>query len=194
MSGATGTDDDDPDDEHPDDGDPPVGIVLCGGRSTRMGRDKALIGDPAWAHRVASVLDAAGCRPTVLAGGDPSLGLSRWDQEPDTNPGAGPGAALADACRKRPGRSLVVAACDLPHLVEDDVRTLVDAVRHGAAVAVYDLGGAPQWSLVAVGGARGREIAQQVTGGSPPLHRLLAPGAVHLGATDPRTVTDIDEP
>ena len=50
---------------------PPLGVVLCGGASRRMGRDKATMGDPPWAHRVADTLQRAGCDPVVLLGEPP---------------------------------------------------------------------------------------------------------------------------
>ena len=55
------------------------GAVLCGGRSARFGRDKALVhidGQP-MAEQVARVVESAGCSPVVFVGGvgDRALGL-----------------------------------------------------------------------------------------------------------------------
>ena len=47
------------------------GAVLCGGRSERFGRDKALVeinGQP-MAEHVAAVVESAGCAPVVFVGG-----------------------------------------------------------------------------------------------------------------------------
>ncbi|MCB1270884.1 MAG: hypothetical protein KDB31_05640, partial [Microthrixaceae bacterium] len=55
---------------------PAVGVVLCGGDSTRMGTDKASIGDPPWAHRVATALRVGGCGTVELQGADPCLATS----------------------------------------------------------------------------------------------------------------------
>ncbi|MEZ5239422.1 MAG: DUF3151 family protein [Microthrixaceae bacterium] len=76
-----------------------AGVVLCGGSSTRMGRDKASIGSPPWAHRVAGALAAAGCPAVELQGGDPELGTSLWEHHEDEVPGGGPAPAW---CRPAP--------------------------------------------------------------------------------------------
>ena len=86
--------------EHPD--NEPVwtveGVVLAGGASRRMGRDKSLIpidGVP-MAVRVVTALQDGGCRPVRVIGGDTAaliaLGLAA---EPDAYPGEGPLGAIA---------------------------------------------------------------------------------------------------
>ena len=49
-----------------------AGAVLCGGRSSRMGTDKAFVelAGVAMVQRVAAALATAGCAPVVLVGGD----------------------------------------------------------------------------------------------------------------------------
>ena len=60
----------------------PVGVVLTGGRSSRMGVDKSLlpVGGVAMAKMVADALAGGGCEPIVCQGGDvealAALGLS----------------------------------------------------------------------------------------------------------------------
>ena len=51
------------------------GAVLCGGRSTRMGKDKAfvLLEGVTLARRTADVMASAGCSPVVLTGRQPEL-------------------------------------------------------------------------------------------------------------------------
>ena len=70
-----------------------VGAVLCGGRSRRMGRDKALVevdGRP-MAVRVAEALAAAGAADVVAVGGDAGrLRAHGLTTVPDRWPGAGP--------------------------------------------------------------------------------------------------------
>ncbi|NNE74781.1 MAG: molybdenum cofactor guanylyltransferase [Acidimicrobiales bacterium] len=92
------------------------GAVLTGGRSTRMGRDKALIqvDGTAMAARVAQVLRSVGADPVVAIGGDTAaltdLGLS---VVPDDAPGQGPLAAIATALRHVGPQPVLVAPCDL---------------------------------------------------------------------------------
>lgn len=116
-----------------------AGAVLAGGASRRMGRDKSLIeidGTP-MVVRVASVLEAAGCSPVAVVGGDEvtlrSLGLRRID---DAWPGEGPLGGIITALRWARG-PVLVTACDLPDLSTAAIRTLID---RGAGPARDSLG------------------------------------------------------
>lgn len=112
-------------------GTPPLGAVLAGGASRRMGRTKALVaveGEP-MAARVASAASAAGCDPVVLVGGDPRelapLGLRVVaDLAPGEGPVGGVVTALVEAERLG-ARSVFVAACDLPWLTSAVVTALL---------------------------------------------------------------------
>lgn len=102
------------------------GAVLAGGRSRRMGRDKAtiLLNGRSAAHRAAEVLWAAGCDPVVQIGGDVSTGLEVIG---DDRPGQGPLAAIATAMDAHPETWIVTVACDLVALQPGIVRALIDA-------------------------------------------------------------------
>ena len=112
-----------------------VAVVLVGGRSARMGRDKATLvpedGDPRPLGR--RVLDALAPVTTraVLAGTPRAAGLPpHVPVIPDRNPGAGPLAAIAGALGSLPAHELaVVAACDLPGIVPALVAHLVRRAR-----------------------------------------------------------------
>ncbi|MCB9778268.1 MAG: NTP transferase domain-containing protein [Alphaproteobacteria bacterium] len=106
--------------------------VLVGGRSTRMGRDKARIhidGVPL-ALRIAAVLADAGCGPVHLVGKaawDPP-GPLPWvlDDAPDGHPLLGVAAALRHAAAS--GAALALTCpCDLVGLDVASVRTLLAA-------------------------------------------------------------------
>jgi molybdenum cofactor guanylyltransferase len=114
-----------------------LGAVLCGGRSSRMGTDKAslVVGGVAMARRVADALAAGGCSPVIAVGGSPSLAASLGLAHlPDAFPGHGPlGGIITAATQETP---VVVAACDLPGLTPTTVSALIAALdRHHAAVA-----------------------------------------------------------
>lgn len=137
-----------------------AGAVLCGGRSTRMGRDKATLAVDgiAMAARVADALRRGGCERVVGIGGDPAA-LRRIGLEvvPDRFPGDGPLGGIITALTALLTRSdsrsassdtsspseidaVLVTACDLPWLTPATVaavrRGLQGHADAGVAVAV----------------------------------------------------------
>jgi molybdopterin-guanine dinucleotide biosynthesis protein A len=96
-----------------------------------MGVDKALVEveGVAMAARVAAALAGGGCDPVVCQGGDAealaALGLVVI---PDSRPGSGPVAAIADALAAAAPADVVACACDLPWLDVATVARLVATV------------------------------------------------------------------
>jgi len=91
--------------------------VLCGGASTRMGRDKATLlydGVPL-ALRVARALGA--CVERVrLVGRDPALGALGLELLPDRHPARAPMVGIAAALAACEASAVLVGACDLVQL------------------------------------------------------------------------------
>lgn len=118
------------------------GAVLCGGASTRMGRDKATLeyGGVPLARRVADALGACLARVRLVgkAGELPALGLDTIvDRHPARAPLVGVAAALA-ACE---ASAVLVAACDLVHLDSRVVLALLAlAPVDGSADVIAPLG------------------------------------------------------
>ncbi|MEZ5333681.1 MAG: molybdenum cofactor guanylyltransferase [Thermoanaerobaculia bacterium] len=110
----------------------PLGAVLVGGASCRMGRDKAGL---RWegrtlASRAAGLLRGL-CDPVVLSGG-PHGDL------PDLRPRQGPLAGLEAALAAAQGRDVFLLACDLPAVDRALVRRILDrpdSFGHDAAEA-----------------------------------------------------------
>ena len=107
---------------------PFTGAILAGGRSSRMGRDKAFLsldGRPLVA-RQADLLRGAGCAEMLISGrpgidyGVPAARLV-YDSVEDAGPLAGLVAALAAS--RHPW--LLVLAVDLPHINNAFLRTLL---------------------------------------------------------------------
>ena len=111
----------------------PVGVVLCGGASTRMGHDKAkleLAGKPL-ALWVAEALEAAGASPVVAQGGSPPSPLAA---SPDSTPGGGPLAALVDAIERH--GDILVCPTDVPTVPAELLAALAEQARLTGAPVV----------------------------------------------------------
>lgn len=110
---------------------PLYGLVLAGGRSRRMGKDKALISrrgesQLAFAIKVLkSVTERQFVSTRVDQSEDPERG--RFEQIVDRYDDLGPVAGILSAMETFPDKDWLVVACDLPNL---DAPTLNYLVRH----------------------------------------------------------------
>ena len=175
------------------------GALLAGGRSSRMGRDKALVevdGVP-MAARVAATLVAAGCDRIFTIGGDARLAQLGPPVTADSYPGEGPLGGIVTALRTATADVVLVVACDMPFLDPSQVRALIDALgkASGAAVAVATAGGVLQ-PLVAAWRRRSLEVVERLfDGGERSPRRAIAQldhVKVELGTG--RWSTDFDTP
>lgn len=95
-----------------------AGLLLAGGKSARMGRDKSLFligGVPLWFHQM-EVLGRSGVAELMVAGpaSGPWARDARWTVVEDSAVGAGPLAGIAGAFDRQMRRWLLVLAVDLP--------------------------------------------------------------------------------
>jgi len=128
-----------------------AGVVLCGGRSLRMGVDKATIdvGGVTLLERAVTRLRAA-CDPVLIAPGDKSHAAGADASVVDATPGAGPLGGLVAALRASPHHLLAVVAVDLPWLDAALLRLLAARIgTHGAAVCETDRGPQPLHAVYA---------------------------------------------
>lgn len=108
-----------------------LGVVLAGGRSLRMGRDKALL---EWNGR--TLLDHAIARfrlagiPRVIVSGD----RPNYRCIVDIVPQAGPLGGLYAVARAYPEHVLVVVPVDMPTLPAEWLATLVEGVGQDVAL------------------------------------------------------------
>lgn len=177
----------------------PVGVVLTGGASTRMGVDKAtlIVGDKPMAVRVADAMWESGCHPVECQGGDlASITEYGLEAVPDRNPGAGPTAAIRDALDRHESCDVVVAACDLVDL---------DAGTIGAVIAAGAAGGSDVDVVVAsTAGHRhltswwraglGRRLGQLIDNGVTSYRGALAEFRVADVEVDPAVVRNVNTP
>lgn len=103
-----------------------LGVVLAGGRSKRMGEDKAsLLWDekPLW-RRQAELLREAGLETAISIRPDqelPGMADGEFELIPDAYEDAGPLAGFLSAWAKHADHAILAIACDLPLL---DLRTV----------------------------------------------------------------------
>src|ERR1051326_3836877 len=95
---------------------PMTGFVLAGGKSTRMGTDKALLD---WHGR--TLLDHM---LELLRGVLDQVQVVGRDQLPDHLPGLGPLSGIATALKATSTDANVIVAVDLPHLTKDFIKYL----------------------------------------------------------------------
>lgn len=105
-----------------------AGWVLVGGKSSRMGQDKAwldIAGIPMAAAVATTVFRAAG---SVTLVGSPALyeGLG-FPTIPDLHPGEGPLGGVITALRVTPSRWNLILACDMPSVPVEFLKTLLYA-------------------------------------------------------------------
>jgi molybdopterin-guanine dinucleotide biosynthesis protein A len=178
-----------------------AGLLLTGGSSRRMGKDKASI----------VLADGRTCAETVAARlaqvADPVLeigpGASGLTTVPDDDPGAGPLAALATgwAALVNSGHAgpVLVLACDLPRVTVPLLQLLARASGDGAVVPV--VGGRPQPLCARFAPASLDQCQRLVAEGRRSLKALLdATPVVWLGpetwteVADEQCFADVDTP
>lgn len=193
------------------------GIVLAGGRSVRLGMDKATLdwhGSPL-VERVARLLARGiGGGPIVIvrAHGDTSPVPPVFESASDPLPDAGPLVGLLEGLRRLEGRveSAIAVPCDLPLLHPVTIRALAHRLTATAAEMaaptdadgrILPLPGA--WRITAI-----QALATAVEAGerSParsaaslevaaiPLHELAADAQVAAADPDLTSLRDIDCP
>jgi molybdopterin-guanine dinucleotide biosynthesis protein A len=109
---------------------PLFGLVLAGGESRRMGRDKALL-DHDGQSQLAFVIDLLGAvvdKVFVSTRSDQAADeeRGRYEQIVDRFENLGPVAGIMSALEEHPNVDWLVVACDLPNIDEQTIRYLLD--------------------------------------------------------------------
>lgn len=109
-----------------------IGIVLAGGRSRRMGCDKARLQwhGQSLLERALQCLANAGAGACRVSGNRPEPDAL---PDPQAFPQAGPLAGLWAAACAYPDRALVVVPVDMPHLPPEWLRRLIHALNQAPA-------------------------------------------------------------
>ena len=117
-----------------------TGVILAGGESRRMGRDKLPleVGDITLLERVHGAL-ACCCDEIFIVGGrGHAPAVSR--RIPDLRPGEGPLAGIEAGLLAARHRAVFVAAGDIPFLTGDLVEYLLSLLSGGVPAVVPDFG------------------------------------------------------
>jgi molybdopterin-guanine dinucleotide biosynthesis protein A len=170
-----------------------IGVVLAGGRSSRFGRDKALLkidGETLLRRTVATLKSVT---PDVLV-----IGPSERTEQvegvqvvQDEIPGIGPLGGIYTALRTRPDCSALVVAVDMPFLSAALLGYLVQ-LSEQADVVLPVVGGITQQTHTVYGPECLRHIESQIATGDYKVDRFFPKVAVRrvdeaeLAAFDPR--------
>ncbi len=151
--------------------------VLAGGRSTRMGRDKAMIavnGRP-MLERVAAAAYDAGLEVMVVGRGQgPDWCGPAARFIPDDHPDAGPLGGIATALRHA-GTPVLALGCDMPWVNAEVIRWLADSYAAEVEVAglVARNGGRLEPLFSVYGSPCAREIARMIEAGNLAVMALI---------------------
>ncbi|GLQ95489.1 molybdenum cofactor guanylyltransferase [Dyella acidisoli] len=114
---------------------PCIGVVLAGGLSSRMGRDKALLpwnGHPLIEHQIA-VLQATGVREVKVSGDRPN-----YHGVIDPVPQAGPVGGIAGIAATCEDSELLIVPVDMPQLQPSLLQRLLTAASTSGCVRFTD--------------------------------------------------------
>ena len=119
---------------------PPINaLILVGGKSTRMGRDKSQIdyhGKPQWQF-MADVLRGLNLEVFISCREEQAAQFEGENLIFDSFTGLGPFGAIASAFRENPNTAWLVVACDLPLLNENTLKTLIENRKPSAIATTY---------------------------------------------------------
>ncbi|MBL7783474.1 MAG: NTP transferase domain-containing protein [Saprospiraceae bacterium] len=176
------------------------GLVLAGGQSLRMGRDKGAMdwhGKPQREY-MADML-APLCAETFIScrAGQESELQSAYPALPDTFSDLGPYGAILSAFRKAPDRAWLVVACDLPLLDAETLQFLLKnrQVRHTATAFESPFDQMPE-PLITIWEPKSYAVllAFLAQGYSCPRKVLLNSDAHILKAPSPEKLTNVNTP
>ena len=115
-----------------------VGVILCGGQSTRMASDKGLLplNNSIWAKRVGSKLQLLNIPVVYSINSRQMEAYSGYIQKKelivDSGTAEGPLRGVLTASSQFPGKDFLVLACDMLEIQHDTLQLLIDAYQKGS--------------------------------------------------------------
>src|SRR2546423_1905906 len=168
-----------------------AGIVLAGGRSSRMLRDKALLpwGEITLLQHVVDVVTEAVGSALVIADRADRYVVAGAQVAPDRFPGAGPLGGIVTGLMTLPDGYHIVVACDMPFLRVELLRLLM-RLADGAPGAVPQVGGRLEPLCAAYHTACASRFAGMIEGGVRAAH--IAVEACGARLVDESTLREVD--
>jgi len=185
-----------------------TGIVLTGGRSSRMGQDKAslVLGGSTLLERVVAALSAVADEVVIVRAPEQALPLVTSSGSlvvaADPIEGAGPLAGIATGLEAGSAPRALVVGVDHPFLRPSLLRLLSERVRTGAPWALPEFEGHPQPLCSGLSRDLLEGIRARLDGGErSPVSVAEALGAVRIGEAEWRSADpdglsflDVDTP
>lgn len=175
------------------------GLVICGGRSTRMGTDKSrLVYYKKPQHEHVADLLAPLCEQVILCCNEEQQATFQSNYELLTDSpaftDAGPMTGLLSAYVRFPGNDFLVAGCDYPYLTTDALATFLRAIdKDLPANAFYNRDGMYEPLLGWYAGSAGNALLEAYQNGSHSLQRFLrAHDAGQYSPPDEKTMISVD--
>lgn len=180
---------------------PVYGLVLAGGRSRRMGQDKALLDHSGKSQLAFSVDLLTDCVDRVFVSTRPDqaeeVERCRYEQIVDRYDNLGPVAGILSALHEHPDVDWLVVACDLPNIDVPTVRHLLLERNDDHPFTAYksSFDGLPE-PLCAIYRAGCADIVQRfVDDGVNCPRKILIRSATHLlDQPNPRALDNVNTP
>ena len=118
---------------------PLYGLVLIGGKSSRMGRDKAMLeyhDEPEW-KRVLTLIQAQTTKAFISVNTEQAQSFEGVPQVLDSWDSIGPMNGVASALGEYPEAAWLVVACDMPNLNGELIQQLVEARNLNCDATVF---------------------------------------------------------
>jgi molybdenum cofactor guanylyltransferase len=168
-----------------------AGFVLAGGRSSRMGREKALVefsGQPLIEHAL-GILCSAGLTPSIAGS---HAGLNQFAPViPDESPGAGPLAGVCAALASTHAPHAVFLSVDMPLIPASLVAFLLHHARiTGRAVTVAAVSGFAQTFPAVIAREALPTLETELRAGRSGCFAAYAAAASSLGQSISRVSTE----
>jgi molybdenum cofactor guanylyltransferase len=112
-------------------------VLLAGGKSRRMGQDKAAIlfrNVPLWQNQIHLLRKLQLEKLFISAQSDPTLRPADIEFVPDDQPSSGPLSGIAAALSRISDSHLLALAIDMPFMTESYLRSLCEKIEQGGGV------------------------------------------------------------